>query len=50
MARGAVCCMPKEYKEWADGLTAAVHAARSGRPFRMAEVGSGPYGIWAMRA
>ncbi|CAE7766249.1 unnamed protein product [Symbiodinium pilosum] len=42
--------LDEEYLEWADGLTAAVRAARSGRPFRMAEVGSGPYGIWAMRA
>ncbi|CAE7506530.1 unnamed protein product [Symbiodinium natans] len=42
--------LDEEYLEWADGLTAAVQAARAGRPFRMAELGSGPYGIWAMRA
>ena len=40
----------EEYLEWADSLTTAVDAALAGRPFRMAELGSGPYGIWAMRA
>ena len=42
--------LDEEYLEWADSLTTAVDAARAGRPFRMAELGSGPYGIWAMRA
>ncbi|CAE7617619.1 unnamed protein product [Symbiodinium natans] len=42
--------LDEEYLEWADSLTTAVQAAQAGRPFRMAELGSGPYGIWAMRA
>ena len=42
--------LDEEYLEWADSLTTAVDAARAGRAFRMAELGSGPYGIWAMRA
>ena len=37
-------------EEWADCLTTALQAAREGRPFRMAELGSGPYGIWAIRS
>ncbi|CAE7835841.1 unnamed protein product [Symbiodinium necroappetens] len=42
--------LDEEYLEWADILTTAMDAAKAGRPFRMAEFGSGPYGIWAMRA
>lgn len=42
--------LDEEYLEWADILTTAMDAAKEGRPFRMAEFGSGPYGIWAMRA
>eukprot|EP00439_Symbiodinium_sp_Y106_P020500 s6074_g2.t1 len=37
-------------KEWADGLFVALDAARSGRGLRVAELGSGIHGIWALRA
>lgn len=41
--------MDEEYLEWVDVLGAATAAADRGGSFAMAEVGSGPYGIWAMR-
>ncbi|CAE7948873.1 unnamed protein product [Symbiodinium sp. KB8] len=42
--------LDEEYLEWADSLTVAFRAAKAARPFRMAELGSGAFGIWAMRA
>eukprot|EP00439_Symbiodinium_sp_Y106_P021875 s2907_g2.t1 len=42
--------LDEEYLEWADSLTAGFRAAKAARPFRMAELGSGAFGIWAMRA
>lgn len=40
----------EEYLEWADVLTVGVDASRRGNGLRFAEVGSGPFGIWATRA
>ncbi|CAE7794559.1 unnamed protein product [Symbiodinium sp. CCMP2592] len=37
--------LDEEYLEWADSLTAGFRAAKAARPFRMAELGSGAFGI-----
>lgn len=41
--------LDEEYFEWVDVLGAAMGAARRGDGFAMAEIGSGPFGIWAVR-
>ncbi|CAE7340990.1 unnamed protein product [Symbiodinium sp. CCMP2592] len=38
------------FKEWKDILETSLRGAREGRNLRMAEIGSGPHAIWAMRA
>ena len=38
----AQALIPKHTQELADCLAVAARAAREGRPFRMAELGSGP--------
>lgn len=42
--------LDEEYFEWKDILETALRGAREGRNLRMAEIGSGPHAIWAMRA
>ncbi|CAE7267646.1 cam1 [Symbiodinium sp. CCMP2456] len=42
--------LDEEYFEWKDILETSLRGAREGRNLRMAEIGSGPHAIWAMRA
>ena len=42
--------LDEEYLEWADILSSSFDAASHRRSFRMADIGSGAYGLWAARA